>query len=422
VSCSDREGIADAAGERITGPGGRRSRGARFGSNGGCGSAVRLLALALSLGGVGCAPPERNFSQYPGFREFRARSAADTRDADALELLERFRPRFFLAPGQEPPIDFYRDYIAQGVLLDGDGRILSEQVDAAVLNAHKDDPRVVFEHRDRGIRGMPRAMVRLEHRRLRIGKRTLDWSFLTYTLVFRYSGLPAGLPLWKRWPLRLVGDTRRWHPLDHYTAATIVLDDQNQVIALMLQQHNYQTTYVVGLDIRRPADQRLPVDVAIDSNELYPHRGQRTRHRAVSFLSPEALDYLLTGEDPPFLSADDVTDGRFEVEYALEPLPADDAFYVFQGWLGRRSGIPGRDAPPGAAYNTIPSLKSPLTLLSVNYRWPERDAYRAQMRRLWNALPAPGGVLPPRRLLPFHRRFLDALAQAGVLDEAGGAN
>jgi hypothetical protein len=194
----------------------------------------------------------------------------------------------------------------------------------------------------------------------------------------------------------------------------VVLGESEEVLALILQQHNYQTAYVAGLDFEVPADRRVGVDIALDSNELYPHTSARTRHRAVPFLSPEALAYLLTGEAPPFFSADDITDGQREVAYELELLPSDDAFYRFEGWLGRRSSIPGRDGPPGAAYNTLPPLKPPAVMLAVHYRWPERSAYLAQFQALQRALPRSGAQLPAAALRPFQLRFLQALREASA--------
>lgn len=41
----------------------------------------------------------------------------------------------------------------------------------------------------------------------------------------------------------------------------------------------------------------------------------------------------------------------------LDFLPPSDAFYSFQGFLGARRRLPGRDGPPGADFNTWPTLK-----------------------------------------------------------------
>src|SRR5690606_23178352 len=76
--------------------------------------------------------------------------------------------------------------------------------------------------------------------------------FLTYHAVFRVSGLPAGLPAWQEGPLSLVLDLDDWHQLDHYTAATVVLDGAERPVALLLQQHNDQRSYLFGADLARP--------------------------------------------------------------------------------------------------------------------------------------------------------------------------
>ncbi len=112
--------------------------------------------------------------------------------------------------------------------------------------------------------------------------------------------------------------------------------------------------------------------MAIRSNELYPHQSVRTRRRAVSFLSPESAGYLVNGDDPPWLAADDITEPAREIEPELVFLPPSDAFYVFQGWLGERRRLPGRDGPPGADYNTLPAFKDRAAQLTAFY-WHEGD-------------------------------------------------
>ena len=59
---------------------------------------------------------------------------------DDQALLQRFRPRFYKAEGEPGPEDFYVDYVAHGRLYEGDGRLVSDHVTPALLNAHKDEP------------------------------------------------------------------------------------------------------------------------------------------------------------------------------------------------------------------------------------------------------------------------------------------
>ena len=78
----------------------------------------------------------RNFSQYPGFAEWYAKNPPSNElpsEADQA-LLRRHRPRFFFGKEQTRFIDFYRDYIANGTLRDGAGKVLSEAVTPEVLN------------------------------------------------------------------------------------------------------------------------------------------------------------------------------------------------------------------------------------------------------------------------------------------------
>jgi hypothetical protein len=90
-------------------------------------------------------------------------------------------------------------------------------------------------------------------------------------------------------------------------------------------------------------------------------------------MSPEAAGYLVSGDNPPWRAADDITEPANEVEPELAFLPPADAFYVFQGWLGERRLLPGRDGPPGADYNTRPAFKDKAVQLAASY-WYEGDA------------------------------------------------
>ena len=218
--------------------------------------------------------------------------------------MKRFRPILFVADGAEGPINFYEDYIAQGVLYGGDGSIVSDQVTSEILNTHKQDPGARFIHRDLGLGPTPLAYGRVDREPFNgLGQVT----FLTYHFVFRLSGLPEAVSGAARFSLAVLGDLEDWHQLDHYTAVTLVLDPSARPIALVLQQHNYLRSYILGLDLEFPEEGAIQIDAAIGSNELYPHVPGRTTRRAVSFFSPEGAHYLVTGRDPPFLAADDMS-------------------------------------------------------------------------------------------------------------------
>ncbi len=386
------------------------------------------LPVAAALLLAACGEEDGNFSQHPGFAEWYAAHPPSEQLPSAAEqaLLARYRPRVFLPAGNEGPIDFYRDYIAEGQLFDGAGRLISAAVTPALLNAHKQDPQAVFVH-TRG-RAAPRPVIygRIDRADLQLPgcAAPLPVTFLTYNLVFRHSGLPAGLAAWQTVVLELVADLDDWHQLDHYTGLTLALAPDEQDLtpfAVTFQQHNYLRTYLLGGrddpgHLALPPDGRIGIDVARRSNELYPHQAERVRHRAVPFMSPETARYLVDGLDPPWLAADDITEPVRTIEPELRFLRPADAFYVFQGWLGARRLLPGRDGPPGADYNTLPAFKSKATQLALAY-WTEGDQdYLAQLGELFAE-----GRRRVVALEPFAARLGRALKASSMLAACAGS-
>ena len=96
----------------------------------------------------------------------------------------------------------------------------------------------------------------------------------------------------------------------------------------------------------------------------------RKARRAVRFMDHDARAFMMGFGARPMMSADDVTDPYRAVDYELAFLPGSDAFYSFQGFLGERRLLPGRDGPPGARYNTLPELK-PLPAQILGGYWRE---------------------------------------------------
>lgn len=343
----------------------------------------RLAAIVVVVFLAGCGDRGFNFSQYPGFAAWYddnpPSGGLPTDDEEAL--LRHYKPRFFLPAGHEGPIDFYRDYIAFGRLVDGDGRQISDRVTQDLLNDHKADPAMVFTHRSGTEPVNPIAYGR-------VARENISWpscidavplTFLSYHLVFRFSGLPAGVPWWQAVALGGVADLEDWHQLDHYTAVTMALAPFKgqglQPIAVTFQQHNYQRTYLLSDQdmagrLALPADDRIEVDIAIRSNELYPHQSSPTRRRAMSFMDPDGARYMVADGKAPWLAADDMTDPAIAIDPTLAFLRPDDAFYTFQGWLGERRSLPGRDGPPGADYNTLPPMKPLVHQMALSY-WYE---------------------------------------------------
>jgi len=331
---------------------------------------------------AGCEHNTGNFSQYPGFAEYFRNNppSQDLPGPDDRRLLRRFQPRIMLAEGQQKPIDFYRDYIASGVLSNGHGDVISSNVTRELINSYKNNPDVMFKHIPGKESGGAVVYGRIDRETVSFntdsGQLLKPLTFLTYHIVFRSSGIPAGIPAWQEHALSLIFDIEDWHQLDHYTAFTLIVEEHIQrgvkPVAVMLQQHNNLRTYLISEDITIPADGRVVIDVAKRSNELYPHTPGLTRHRAVYMPDPEGMRFLLTGKNKPRFAGYDITNSKTEISYSLEFLPADDAFYIFKGFLGERRGMKGRDAPPGAAYNTLPELK-PLSVQLFSGYWRDND-------------------------------------------------
>jgi len=333
----------------------------------------RGLAAASIVALAACSPPQTNFSQRAGFdRYFTANPPR--REAPSEEeraLLARHAPRFMLPPGHPGLIGFYEDYIAHGRLLDGEGRLIARDPDRTQLNAVRDRPRVEFVHEPLQGPATPTVLGRVE-RRAGPEPDGAPWTYLTYSAVFRVSGLPSAMASWEELALGLIADLDDWHQLDHYTAATIAFDQTMRPVALTLQQHNGHRTHLFGRDLPWPDDGRPVLDVAIRSNELYIHRDGRVLRRAIPMPNPETMRYLVTGRGKPWLSADDVTEAQTEARFRLDALPHDDAFYGFKGFLGERRRLQGRSGPPGAEYNIWPSAKGKTTEMLVGY-WHEDD-------------------------------------------------
>lgn len=342
-------------------------------------AAQMLLCLLLVMIAGPTHGASRNFSQYPGFDAWYAANPPSTQlpSPEEQALLAKHRPRFFLGRGQTPFIDFYRDYVAHGTLRSEAGDVISDAVTADLLNAKKNDPGVVFTHEPPAssaewTSGPPKIYGRVARGRVDWleGARTL--TFLTYNAVFAQSGLTTGLSGWQKLGLGLLGDLEDWHQLDHYTSVTVILDGENRLFAVMLQQHNYLRTFLVGEQIRVPDDGRPQIAVAEGSNELYPHTPGRVSHRAVPFMTPQNFRYMLGAGRRPIFTADDVTEPEIEVGYELAFLAPADAFYTFKGFLGEIRTLPGRNGPPGADYNTLPYLK-PMEVQMLTGYWRYRN-------------------------------------------------
>lgn len=346
-----------------------------------------LLVLFTFVSISACSSSSSNFSQYPGFSQwYAANPPAQILPTEfEQQLLARYQPRLFVASDSGRPIRFYEDYIALGELHDASGKLISSQVDQALLNQHSNDPGVVFTHRpnvnSQEIKPAADVIARIDRETLpaagAFSERKL--VFLTYHYVFAYSGVAAGIRPWQRFFIDVFASTTDWHQLDHYTAVSVVLDEgTQQPLALMLQQHNYLRTWILSPQsspgrTQLPSDDRPAVVAARDSNELFLRRDDVSFRRAVPMMTADNVRWLVMGQDRPWVTADDVTEAAEEVTATLKFLPPSDAFFTFKGWLGERRLTPGRDGPPGADFNTLPGLMPRARQLAL-FWWYEDDA------------------------------------------------
>ncbi|MEM6986192.1 MAG: hypothetical protein AAF499_06600 [Pseudomonadota bacterium] len=294
----------------------------------------------------------------------------------AQALLAQHQPEVYKAATQPGFIDFYADYIGKGYL-QVDGQRF-DAVDRALLNQFRLDPSARFIHVPAPTTQPAVAYARYDRDGFDAGGERFEFEFLTYNYVFAHSGLPRGLRWWQRALAGLVNGNRDWHQLDHYVAATLALY-QGEPIALTLQQHNYLTTWRIPEDLKLGPAGRVQLDVAIGSNELYPHAPERTRHPTVSFITPGNIEFVMTGKKRPMLGAYDVTDGQESIAYDLTFLPPSDAFYGFRGTLGKKRRLPGRSGPPGADYNTLPGIKPYPIAMAVGWRGPSMEEARRKL-------------------------------------------
>lgn len=322
--------------------------------------ALSLSACALLI--ASCAADSESFTNRPGFAEyFRQYAPTDVLpDARQRELLEKYQPRIYRSIdknniAQQGPVDFYKSFISHGKLL-ADGNLVSQQVTQEVLNQYRDSTTVKFEYGGT-YRIDSEAVVygRFDQDTLNVKGDTYLLEFLSYNLVFPASGMIKGLGGLQSMALSIAGSLNDWHQLDHYVGLSIALYQQ-QPIAITLQQHNYHTTYILNQEFTLPVDNRIQVDIAMRSNELYLHSEKEQKHPAVSFITEKNINFIKNGSNKPFMAGFDITRGDQELPYTLQYLPQTDAFYQFRGQLGKSRILPGRDGPPGADYATLPGL------------------------------------------------------------------
>ncbi len=317
-------------------------------------------------------------------------------------LLEKFRPRVFIAPGGRVPVDFYGFYLPNTVVRDSSGEIVEESPSRAYLKKIErragwcldytgpDSPCKNESCRGYVGTGYGRVYRERARYRTRTGIREEPVTILKYNFAFIYSGLPAEIGGIKETLAGLVLDPSRVHELDIHGAVHVVVDKAGRPLVLLLAQHNYFRSYVFGVDIpEMPEDGRVPVCFALRSNEPYPcpDGDKPVKRRTVG--NPVNIAYVIDGSGRPLLSGMDIVfgpgAGAEEVRYTLKFLPRRDPLYVSWIPLGNREKILffGRfysTGPPGMDLNTWPELKKYSDIMQFWYL-SDDDSEEASLMR-----------------------------------------
>ena len=299
---------------------------------------------------------------------------------NTLPLLEKFRPRIFVAPKSYIPISFYRDYLLQCVVRQRKNPHTTyyHKVNRSLLQNIQFSPKLYLDYRisARAARRLevkdvhPEIYGRIYTDVLSTVNLNIPLIFLKYSPVFPYSGLPAEIGRMKRLGSRLIGDPYGWHELDIHGAIHIILEgNTHRPLGVLLAQHNHHRIYLAGKDFKWPDDNRVSISFPQYSNEPYlmkdnaPYRLERT------IGNPMHIAYLfgVTDKAPLGAGLDKVFSkkgGARELPVELVLLPLDDPLYTAWIPLGNIEKIWGiwktwyRRGPPGIDFYTFGSLKN----------------------------------------------------------------
>ncbi len=294
-------------------------------------------------------------------------------------LLEKFRPRVFIAPNGRVPIDFYGFYLPNTVARDEGGAIIKTSPTRAYLKRIEREAGLYLDYqgpdtpcekaRCEGYVAAGYGRAYRETARFRTGSGTqkMPLIILKYNFAFTYSGIPADVGLLKENLLGLFIDPAKFHELDIHGAVHVILSKKQKPLVLLLAQHNYFRSYVFGKDIPAPpADNRVKVCFALRSNEPYPCPKGAAPARRRTVGNPVNMSYVINGTGKPFLSGRDIVfgpqAGARPVLYRLKFLPARDPLYVSWIPLGAKEKMLFfssfyRKGPPGMDLNSWPKLK-----------------------------------------------------------------
>ncbi|MFQ5480964.1 MAG: hypothetical protein ACE5DW_06770 [Thermodesulfobacteriota bacterium] len=299
--------------------------------------------------------------------------------AEEKALLEEFRPRIFIAPGGNIPVDFYKFYLPETLVRDEAGAAIKKHPRRSFLKSIERRAGYYLDYegpenpceRDACDNYIAAGYGRVYREKARFrtnnGIQEKPVIVLKYNFAFTYSGAPAELGWLKELTLSLLMDPAKIHELDIHGAVHVILNESKRPIVLLLAQHNHFRSYVFGKNLKAlPDDKRVKICFALRSNEPYPCPALAVPVSRRTVGNPVNISYVIDGRGRPFLSGGDMVfgpkAGGREVSYALKFLPSKDPLYVSWIPLGNKEKILFfnsyyRKGPPGMELNTWPELK-----------------------------------------------------------------
>jgi hypothetical protein len=318
-------------------------------------------------------------------------------------LLKRYKPKLYVAPGSFRPLSFYEDYLPQTNLKKSDGTVIDTSPNRDdLMKYHLSESYYLNYQRTAG--GILNAQSSSGTVPLygRVYSDTVAWdtgsiklTFLKYSVVFPFSGLPAANSWWKEAGAHLMGAPWEWHELDIHGAIYVILHGtSNKPLGIMLAQHNYHETLLRGTDFQWPDNGRIRISFAKRSNEPYLITDRRGTRIEPTIGNPaDLLELYKPGWFRPVSAGYDRIvapgDGAITIPTAIKQLPPGDPLYTSLMDLGDRRKLFGywpiwyREGPPGINYYAPPPLKN-LADLAAFWYINENDKQFFELWRKYN--------------------------------------
>jgi hypothetical protein len=317
-------------------------------------------------------------------------------DPLTISLLEKYKPRLYVAKDSYKPMDFYADYVVNSSLKqEGEETVLIKELASKDdLLTFKNDKSYFIDYQgdyktlltaDQSLESIERPYYgRAYKSNLVAGDKSMPLVFLKYNMAYPYSGLPDSSSWWKKLGADVIGNPLTWHELDIHGAIHIVLNgDSYEPLGVILAQHNHHRVFLKDLDFTWPEDNQVEIVIAKYSNEPYMMTDGKSRlERAIG--NPFDIAYLfgLSNREPITGGYDYVPsiEESLIVEGKIVQLPFDDPLYVSVLGLGDRPSILGystwfMSGPPGIDFYAMSDLLDLSNTFAFWYINPEDEKF-----------------------------------------------